>query len=344
MARAQDDNHSVAANAPVIFTHIFEAQDQDMRGLYEKAKRDQWNASRDIDWSQELDPDQGLLPEGLIDIYGTPYWDRLSRKQQLELNRHFSAWRLSQVMYGEQGALLICSQLANGVPDIDAKFFMATQVMDEARHVEVIARYLHEKVGIEYPVATNLRRLFDLLLETPQWYFKTVGTQLVAETLAVALFRMLAEHSPDPLIREICKRILSDESRHMGFGMLSLPEQVTELSERERQEVEDFACEALVLSMQGQFPQEAYEAVGFTRAEIEDIKQLRHSLSQRGEHLLFRKYFRRDFHSSLWNNLARVGLLGERAVAKLAALGINPPQQHKQENRSEEGEEVRELG
>lgn len=327
MARALDDNHTITATAPAVFTHVFEVQDQDMRGLYEKAKRDQWNASHDIDWSQDLDPDHGILPDGLIDIYGTPYWERLSRKQQLELNRHFSVWRLSQVMYGEQGALLVCSQLATAVPDIDAKFFMATQVMDEARHCEVIARYLHEKAGIEYPVAANLRSLFDLLLATPQWYLKTVGTQLVAETLAVSLFRMLAEHSPDPLIREICKRILADEARHMGFGMLSLPEQVAELSDRERQEVEDFTCEALVLSMQGQFPQEAYEAVGFNATEVADIKRLRRDLSQRTEHLLFRKYFRRDFHSSLWNNLLRVGLLGERTVEKLTSLGIHPPQQ-----------------
>ncbi len=327
MARPQDDSHTITATETAVFVHTFDVKDQDMRNLYEKAKRDQWNASQDIDWSQQLDPDQALLPEGLIDIYGTPYWNRLSRKQQLELNRHFSAWRLSQVMYGEQGALLICSQLANGVPGIDAKFFMATQVMDEARHAEVLARYLHEKVGLEYPAAANLRRLFDLLLETPQWYLKTVGTQLVAETLAVSLFRMLVEYSPDPLIREICKRILADESRHMGFGMLSLPEQVAELSEHERQEVEDFACEALVLSMQGQFPREAYEAVGFNQTEIADIQRLRHDLAQRKEHLLFRKYFRRDFHSSLWNNLSRVGLLSERTVEKLATLGINPPQQ-----------------
>lgn len=327
MSSLRPHTHTVNATAPAVFTHILESQDQDMRNLYEKAKRDQWNASRDIEWDQGLDPDSAILPDGLIDIYGTKYWDQLGPAQRLELNRHFSAWRISQLMYGEEFALMVCSQLANIVPGIDAKFFMATQVVDEARHAEVLSRYLHDKVGTTYPLTSSLRRLFDRILEMPQWYLKTVGTQLVAETLAVSLFRMLAEHSQDPLIRQICKRILADESRHMGFGMLSLPEQVTELSEQELREVEDFACEAAAGLLQGQFPREAYEAVGFNQTEIEDIKRMRFEIAQKNEYVAFRKFFKKDFHASLWNNLSRVGLLSERAIEKLGAMGIAAPQQ-----------------
>jgi hypothetical protein len=327
MSSVQPHIHIITATVPAVFTHDLEVKDQDMRGLYEKAKRDQWNASRDIDWSQEIDPDRGILPDGLIDIYGTKYWERLSVAQRNELNRHFSAWRISQLMYGEEFAMLVCSQLVNILPSIEAKFFMSTQVVDEARHSEVLTRYLFEKVGVTYPLTLSLRNLFGRILEMPQWYLKTVGTQLVAETLAVSLFRMLEQHSQDPLISSICKRILADESRHMGFGMLSLPEQVTELSEQERREVEDFACEAAAGLLGGQFPREAYEAVGFSQAEIEDIKRMRHEVAQKNEYIFFRKYFKKDFHASLWNNLARVGLMSERAVERLGAMGIAAPQQ-----------------
>jgi P-aminobenzoate N-oxygenase AurF len=312
---------------PAVFTHDLEVKDQDMRGLYEKAKRDQWNASRDIEWRQELNPDSGILPDGLIDIYGTKYWERLSPAQRTELNRHFSAWRISQLMYGEEFAMLVCSQLVNILPNIDAKFFMSTQVVDEARHSEVLTRYLLEKVGVTYPLTSSLRNLFGRILEMPQWYLKTVGTQLVAETLAVSLFRMLEQHSQDPLISSICKRILADESRHMGFGMLSLPDQVGELSEPERREVEDFACEAAAGLLGGQFPREAYEAVGFNKTEIEDIKKMRHEVAQKNEYVFFRKFFKKDFHASLWNNLARVGLMSDRAIERLGAMGIAAPQQ-----------------
>ena len=328
MASMQPRTHTVTATVPAVFTHDLEVKDQDMRGLYEKAKRDQWNASRDIEWTQELNPDQGILPDGLIDIYGTKYWERLSPAQRTELNRHFSAWRISQLMYGEEFAMLVCSQLVNIVPNIDAKFFMATQVVDEARHSEVLTRYLLEKVGVTYPLTSSLRNLFDRILEMPQWYLKTVGTQLVAETLAVSLFRMLEQHSQDPLISSICKRILADESRHMGFGMLSLPDQVAELSGQERREVEDFACEAAAGLLGGQFPHEAYEAVGFNKGEIEDIKKMRHEIAQKNEYVFFRKFFKKDFHASLWNNLARVGLMSEQAVERLGAMGIIAPQQN----------------
>ncbi|HLQ51163.1 MAG TPA: diiron oxygenase [Terriglobales bacterium] len=327
MSTVQPRTYTINATVPAVFTHDLEVKDQDMRGLYEKAKRDQWNASRDIDWSREIDPDRGILPDGLIDIYGTKYWERLSVAQRNELNRHFSAWRISQLMYGEEFAMLVCSQLVNILPSIDAKFFMSTQVVDEARHSEVLTRYLFEKVGVTYPLTASLRNLFGRILEMPQWYFKTVGTQLVAETLAVSLFRMLEQHSQDPLISSICKRILADESRHMGFGMLSLPEQVTELSEQERREVEDFACEAAAGLLGGQFPREAYEAVGFSQAEIEDIKRMRHEVAQKNEYIFFRKYFKKDFHASLWNNLARVGLMSARTVERLGAMGIAAPQQ-----------------
>lgn len=326
MPSSQSRTHTINAIVPAVFTQDLEVQDQDMRGLYEKAKRDQWNASQDIDWSQEVNPDRGILPDGLIDIYGTKYWDKLSPAQRNELNRHFSAWRISQLMYGEEFAMLICSQLVNIVPGIDAKFFMSTQVVDEARHSEVLTRYLFEKVGVTYPLTYSLRTLFDQILTLPQWYFKTVGTQLVAETLAVSLFRMLEQHSQDPLISSICRRILADESRHMGFGMLSLPLQVTELSEHERREVEDFACEAAAGLLGGQFPREAYEAVGFGTAEIEDIKQMRHEVAKKNEYVFFRKFFKKDFHGSLWNNMSRVGLLSQRAIEKLATMGVTAPQ------------------
>jgi P-aminobenzoate N-oxygenase AurF len=327
MSSMQPHTHTINATVPAVFTHDLEVKDQDMRGLYEKAKRDQWNASRDIEWSQELNPDSGILPDGLIDIYGTKYWERLSPAQRTELNRHFSAWRISQLMYGEEFAMLVCSQLVNILPNIDAKFFMSTQVVDEARHSEVLTRYLLEKVGVTYPLTSSLRNLFGRILEMPQWYLKTVGTQLVAETLAVSLFRMLEQHSQDPLISSICKRILADESRHMGFGMLSLPDQVGELSEPERREVEDFACEAAAGLLGGQFPREAYEAVGFNKTEIEDIKKMRHEVAQKNEYVFFRKFFKKDFHASLWNNLARVGLMSDRAIERLGAMGIAAPQQ-----------------
>jgi hypothetical protein len=145
----------------------------------------------------------------------------------------------------------------------------------------------------------------------------------VAETFAVSLFRMLAETSKDEVLREICRRILQDEARHMGFGMLSLPAVVTEASAAERREMEDFAVWALVRTLTGIFPLPAYEEMGFSRAEIDEIKRLRRERAAGGDEMAFRKFFRRDLHTSLVKNLQKIGLLTERVAPQLEALGIS---------------------
>src|SRR5439155_351776 len=171
------------------------------------------------------------LSDELIDIYGSPIWERFGERERVELNRRIAAWRLSVLLYGEQGAMLACSQLVDIVTGTDQKFFQATQVTDEARHNEVLERYLQARLdGLHYPMPENERILFDSILTDPRWYIKTIALQLVAETFAVAMFKMMAEAAVDPVLGEVCRRILQDESRHMGFGMLALPAIVREPS------------------------------------------------------------------------------------------------------------------
>jgi hypothetical protein len=327
--------HTIPSSFDTIYQRDYEVYARDMRRLYENAKRDQWNVSSDIDWSVPVDPDRGVFHDGLIDAYGSPYWEKLDAKRRHELNIEFSAWRLSQLLHGESGAMIACSQLVQMVPTTDSKFFMTTQVVDEARHAEVLERYIREKLGNKvYPMTSNLKALFDQLIGSGKWYIKTIGLQLVAETLAVSLFRMLAESSQDPLLCLICRKILSDESRHMGFSVLSLPEQIQQLSETERHEVEDFTKEALRLVLGGQFPRDAYEAVGFSKAEIDGIQRYRLEVAKGTEQAMFRQMFRRDMHQQVVANMDKVGLLNDRIRSHLADLGFNPNADGRSYNQS----------
>ena len=227
-------------------------------------------------------------------------------------------------MHGEHGAMLVCSQLVENVQGQDAKLFQATQVVDEGRHNEVLHRYLALRLeGESYPLAGNVREIFDTLLGTSAWYLKTIGFQLVAETFAVSLFRMLAESSKDAILRQVCRRILQDEARHMGFGMLSLPAVVAEASASERREMEDFAVWALNRTLRGIFPLGAYEDMGFDRSEIEEIRLMRRERAAGGDETAFRKFFRRDLHQGLVRNLTKVGVLTPRIHPDLASLGIS---------------------
>jgi ferritin-like protein len=309
-----------------VFEFDYSVQAEDMRSLYEKAKRDQWNASRDIAWTAPPAADGRVLADELIDIYGSPIWERLGERERVELNRRIAAWRLSVLVYGEQGALLACSQLVDIVTGTDQKFFQATQVADEARHNEVLERYLETRLdGLHYPMPENERQLFDCILTDPRWYIKTIALQLVAETFAVAMFKMMGEAAVDPVLREVCRRILQDESRHMGFGMLALPAVVRDASDAERREMEDFTCMALEKILTGFFPMEAYQDAGFSRAQIDDVRRYRREVAARNDYAVYRKYFRRDMHASMVSNLARIGLLTERVRPRLATLGIELP-------------------
>ncbi|HYB41394.1 MAG TPA: ferritin-like domain-containing protein [Candidatus Methylomirabilis sp.] len=316
----------IPSSVDTVFEFDYTVQAEDMRGLYEKAKRDQWNAARDIAWDTPGTDDGRVLADELIDIYGSPIWERLGERERVELNRRIAAWRLSVLLYGEQGAMLACSQLVNIVTGTDQKFFQSTQVVDEARHNEVLERYMQGRLdGLHYPMPDNERVLFDSILTDGRWYIKTIALQLVAETFAVAMFKMMAEAAVDPVLREVCRRILQDESRHMGFGMLSLPAIVAEASAAERQEMEDFTCMAIEKVLTGFFPMEAYRDVGFSLAQIDQVRSFRRDVAARNDYAVYRKFFRRDMHASMVSNLARIGLLTERVRPRLAALGIELP-------------------
>jgi hypothetical protein len=320
------ESHPVTTRHVTVFEHAYPTEAPDLRSLYEKAKRDQWNAARDVDWDQPYDIGQGVLADEMIDIYGTPFWDRLTPAERGELNRRFANWRLGVLLYGEHGAMLVCSQLVESVSGTDAKFFQATQVVDEARHNEVLNRYVTERLGgLQYPLPDFERELFDTLLSDSRWTVKTIGLQLVAETFAVALFRMLAETSKDPLLKQICRYILQDESRHMGFGMLSLPDVVGELTDAERNELEEVTHWALVKTLTGQFPEPVFRELGFGDAEIREIHAHRRERAAGAEGSHYRKLFRRDLHGTLLGNLGKVGLLTERMRPRLESVGIRVP-------------------
>jgi ferritin-like protein len=317
---------TIPASLTTTFEMDYGVDAPDLRRLYENAKRDQWNASKDIPWDAAPSPDGRIIADELIDIYGSPLWEALSEADKVTLNRRIAAWRLGVLMYGEQGALLACSQMVDLVEGADHKFFQATQVMDEARHNEVLKRYIADRLeDITYPMPKNEVELFESILGESKWYLKTIALQLVAETFAVSLFKMMAESAKDPVLGEVCRRILTDESRHMGFGILSLPDVVKNATATEREELEDYTCYALEKTLVGFFPLEPYRELGFTRAQIDEVQRYRRETASKNDYAPFRKYFKREMHGSMVANLARLGLLTERVRPRLAAIGVSLP-------------------
>lgn len=217
--------------------------------LYQKGKDKQWDAQSRIDWSQDVDP---MNPTGLPDefhpLFGSPVWEAADDARRAEMRRHSQAWQFSQFLHGEQGAMVCAAKIVEVVPDLDAKFYAATQTMDEARHVEAFSKFLQDKVGMVYPINTNLTALLDDTLRDSRWDMPYLGMQVLIEGLALAAFGVLRDLSaPDSLAKKVLAYVMQDEARHVAFGRISLKDYYSELTEAERNDREEFVVDACYL-------------------------------------------------------------------------------------------------
>ena len=264
--------HAVRDNADAIFTWDYEKGARPaLNKLYEKAKHSQWNGQTDLDWSQDVDQQQFAemmadmqameFETRGVDFTGTPFekWDRA---EWVELAHQVQNWSLSQFMHGEQGALLCTAKIVETVPWIDAKYYAATQVMDEARHVEVFAQYLDTKLDGHYPINAHLKLLLDDIINDSRWDMTYLGMQIMVEGLALAAFGMAMQTTPDPLLKQLLRYVMSDEARHVAFGVLSLQEFYAGLTDAELLERQEFAFEAAVRMRDRFLQQEVWDRMG----------------------------------------------------------------------------------
>ncbi len=270
--------HVVPDHSSALFTWNYQkAQRPKLDKLYEKAKTSQWNGATDLDWSIDVDPerhlDEILSPMslgGLLALKDDPTLPlhKFSDRNWRELAYENFVWRLSQFTHGEQGALLCTAKIVETVPWIDAKYYAATQVVDEARHVEVFSRYLNEKLEGWYPINANLRLLLDDIIADPRWDIVYLGMQIMVEGLALAAFGVLHEVMHEPLLKKLLRYVMSDEARHVAFGVLSLQEYYSELSAAEIRERQEFAFEAAVRMRDRFLMQEVWNKMGVDSTPI----------------------------------------------------------------------------
>ena len=178
---------TVEGNVTTSFRWDYDVEGAQLLTLYDKGKRQQWNAAERIDWSQDLDPENpATLDDRALSIFGSDIWSRMSKAEQANLRRHSQAWQVSQFLHGEQGALVCAAKIVQQVPQIDAKYFAATQVMDEARHVEAYSRLLREKFELAYPITPPLKALLNNVVSDTRWDMTYLGMQVLIEGLALA--------------------------------------------------------------------------------------------------------------------------------------------------------------
>ncbi len=270
------ESHSTAARGDAIFTWDYSRTRQGLSKLYEKAKDAQWNGATDLDWSIPVDPEKvaremsgavTFFQQRMTDVEGSPvkHW---GDREWLQFQMEAFNWRMSQFLHGEQGALLCTGKIVVTTPWIDAKYYAASQVMDEARHVEVFARYLDTKLDGHYPVNANLQLLIDDILGDSRWDMTYMGMQIMIEGLALAAFGFMHHVTQEPLLKQLLRYVMSDEARHVAFGVLSLQEYYEGLNASELRERQEFAFEAAIRMRDRLMMQAVWERMGIDRKTI----------------------------------------------------------------------------
>ena len=276
--------------------------DSRIKKLYELGKELNWDGEIDLDWSKGIARDEyPIKPEMVARLEGP--LAALPEEKRLEYMRHDQAWALSQFLHGEQGALLVASQLVSCAPTYQAKLYAASQTFDEARHVEVFSRYLQRIHGLEYPVNKNLKALLDKTLTDPRWDLKFIGMQIVIEGLALAAFQTTKETSNCPLLRQLVHYVIRDEARHVTFGINYLTEFLQTLSEEELEERAQFAYEACVV-MRRRIINTELSAKWFGISEDEAFELI---VNQENQDIFNNLLFNR-----VMPNLKKIGLLTEK--------------------------------
>ena len=298
--------HAVRNDADTIFTWDYSLARPQLRKLYEKAKVGQWNATTDIPWDTDVDieksiaADQEILGNGIDPAwYAGTKLEKWGDKEWLEFGIQGRKWMLSQFLHGEQGALICTAKITETVPWYDAKLYASTQVVDEARHVEVFARYLDEKLGGGYQVNTHLGMLLDDIVNDSRWDLTYLGMQIMVEGLALAAFGFLHQLTTEPLLKHLLRYVMSDEARHVAFGVLSLKEVYDGMSDAEMKERQEFAYEASIRMRDRFLQQEVWHHMGVDPKTVVPLM-----INDPG-----RKIFQQMLFSKIVPNCKKLGLL-----------------------------------
>jgi P-aminobenzoate N-oxygenase AurF len=309
---------TVSSRLDTLWDFDYEPTHAELESLYETAKKNQWNGSVDLDWSRPIGKEGPVLNTHMA-FQGTEFFPRLTPEEQKEVEIRVSAWRLSQFLHGEQGALLVASQLVNPVPELDCKLYASTQVVDEGRHVEVFEKYVKRLHKI-YPVDPLLKGLIDEILTSEHWELKLLGMQMLIEGLAIAAFNVMHKQTGDPTLAQLLDYVLQDEGRHVNFGYFALKRSLPEMEGAKREMLEDFAFRACD-QMFGRDERTGFQSIRGVWAEMgwDGDAIWRDTITNSLTAKVFNRFL---FTEVLIPRLQRLGLISSRVETRYREIGL----------------------
>jgi len=282
-----------------------------LRNLYHLALRKSWQVG-DVPWDKTHEPDVSPYATPHEPLSGFRDYDELPDPEKIRISWRLHCLEISDILYGEQGALLISAQLVNCMPDMTAKLFASSQVMDEARHVEFFSHYLQHVVGHVNPPECRLQTVVDAMVRDQRWDFKLISCQILIESIALARLQELRGTIVIPVMRHAIDYIMQDEARHVHFGTNSLRDHVERLSCADIQMRSDYVMDQL-FNLAGTMN---------TGARLADemnwnLPELRRHFRQRRS---AKPVLREGVFRQLRLNLKSAGLLTQKTLQRMAMI------------------------
>lgn len=277
--------------------------------LRKLAEKKHWNPYIDVDWTHNNRHNSFPFTSDADPFFGFEDYDRLPIQDRIQISWQYHGMQVSEILHGEQLALLCSAQLISLMPCMEGRLFASTQAADEARHVEFFRRYLLS-AGLNIdPPSRCLQRLTIQALQNPHWEIKVLICQILIESLALAQFSYLVETHTQTLLRSGLRRILDDEARHVKFGTDYLASLFGQRSPEQLNEYGHF-----VVDKAFELASSDNHCLAIARKFHWNTYKLRHHLRKQriNNPALLRKRFRQ-----LWLNISTTGLLNSSVEERL---------------------------
>ena len=209
-----------------------------------------------IDFDEPFDIENvAMTPEEMNPVLKLPYVAQTltDPKERIAFINNMQLWNFSSILHGEQGALNLSASLCHVLKDQGAQEYAANQTREEARHVTAFAKYIKARWGRPVECGAALKALLVEIIEAPEVYKKIIGMQMLVEGLAMGAFANGYKHNRDPLAKKLFQLVMTDEAFHHKFGKIWADRTVPQMSQAERNIMEDWAahCAQSLLFNQG---------------------------------------------------------------------------------------------
>lgn len=189
-----------------------ETRSKRLQGLIVDSFKEQWSPEDKIIWDQTV-----KLPDGI------------DKRTYVDM--------VSQLYYAEEATIHIIGSMLQQIPDFQARQYLCTQAIDEARHAEIYRRYL-EILGDIAPINEGLKSVLSSGINLNHGYCgSVVALNVVMEGEAINQQKKRIQTLPCPLFKQINEAIIRDEARHSAFGKIYMKMKLSTLDEDERQAI-----------------------------------------------------------------------------------------------------------